>query len=73
MITEVVLRSAQASAICARLWPRSSAISLRVAAFCTFSGVTPSFVKKTLWPAARESAGMPWTYLFVSRPCASGQ
>src|SRR4030042_990769 len=73
--TEVILASfrSQASAICARLWPRFFANSLSCFAFLTTAAVTCSFLKKPCGFAALESSGIPLIYLSVSNPWASGE
>ena len=67
--------SSQASAICARLWPRApatsfSAFSLAIRCGVTWADVIPPL---PLFNMARESPGMPLRYLFVRRPWASGE
>ena len=66
-------RRIQARAICARVWPRRAAISLRARIFPSFSSVRAFSFKKRPSVRMRLSAGMPFKYRSVSRPCSKGQ
>ena len=61
-----------AQAIWASDWPLFSAILLSLTIFSILSAVMPSLVRNGELFAALESAGIPFMYLFVRSPCASG-
>ena len=65
-------RNTQAIAICARLWPRASAMSLS-ARTCAMVCSVISDPAKEPFLAARASFGTPLRYLFDSSPWASGE
>ncbi len=65
-------RSTQAMAICASDWPRRAAMSFSARTRAMLSSVSRLSSKEPA-RAARLSAETPFRYLFVSRPCASGE
>ena len=65
-------RRFQRSAICASVWPRFSAMALSAFILSMGALLTRSAFKNYDF-VAREPSGMPWRYLFVKSPCASGQ
>ena len=62
----------QFSAICARLSPRSCAMSFKAEIFCSISGVRLAAVRYGLFFWIRLPCGIPCRYLSVKSPCASG-
>ena len=65
-------RSVHASASCARVWPRLRATLFRARIFSIAVSVI-SFGDNEPSRLAREPSGIPWRYLSVSIPWASGE
>jgi len=66
------LRSTQASAICASVWPRRPAITFSALMLVTLLSLMKAG-RSDLPCEARLPSGMPPRYLSVSLPCASGE
>ena len=64
-------RSTQAIAICASVWPRPAAMSFSLRMLAIASALSTPGSSDLPW-VARLSSGMPFRYLSVSMPCASG-
>src|SRR5690606_7952114 len=74
-MTDVIAgwRSTHASAIWARLWPRSIASACNPFTLSNTAPVISSRWRKPCALAARESDGISRRYLSLRRPCASGE